>query len=252
MTSKRKNTSQASPRKYTTREIMEITEQRRAKDDAARRPLEVKSQRSTSNSPLERINSKIEPEAVKLHKLPQLEQVKAIPTRVPNLIQARLGPVTLIMWGVAFLLMFYSKYSAIWIGGLSAKLNTLIVGVSVFLLKILQGSCSMDGLVLNANYYKLSLQGDLTALYALELLIVFAVLFAYFQKTTRQKRGIVFAALIPLGILANVLRVLWACGLALNEGVKAADRFFHGILMGFVFIFIILGLIILESFSSSE
>ena len=89
----------------------------------------------------------------------------------------------------------------------------------------------------------------MVAFYSLELLIVFAALFAYFQKTSRMKRGIVFISLIPLAMAANILRVLWACGLAMNDGIVSADKSFYGILAGSVFAFIIVGLIILESIS---
>ena len=150
------------------------------------------------------------------------------------------------------LLVFFFKLPAAWVSASAIKLNTLIAYGSFLFLSVIQGPCVVNGTVLNTSYYNIALQGDLVAFYSIELLIVFALLFAFFQKMTRVKRGLVFISLIPLAVIANIARVVMACGLALNDGSASADRYFHGVLAGSVFVIIIIGLIFLEYLSSPE
>jgi exosortase/archaeosortase family protein len=62
----------------------------------------------------------------------------------------------------------------------------------------------------------------------------------------------VLMSLIPIAIVANIVRVVWACGIALNYGNNTADHYFHGLLAYFVFIFIVLGLMLIEFLSSPD
>ncbi|MFI5205577.1 MAG: archaeosortase/exosortase family protein [Candidatus Paceibacterales bacterium] len=219
---------------------MDITEQRRA----AGREADPKA-KAPENKPapqiIENTNSRVKEENVK-----EIKSENSIPTI------AIIRSLAFILSLIAILFIVSSKFSEPWVNIVAANLNALIVYGSFFVLNIIQGACTVDGLVLITHYYKISLQGDWVALYSLELLVIFAVLFVFFQKITRIKRGVVFMSLIPLAIVANIFRVVMACGLALNYGPAFADRYFHGVLAGSVFVIIILGLIFLEFLSSPE
>lgn len=255
MSTKRKKTTSWEPRHiYTTREIMEITEQRRLEQDAAAKELESKT-KTSENKPAPVLQDLNPPLLLPVTDNPRIiEEIKTFTSQVnvrPSQEIKKKDPLpddvirglfVFILSLPVFLFMVSFKFPESWVNTVAAKLNAVIVDGSFFVLSIIQVSCTVMGAVLKSHHYKVSLQGDLVAFYSIELLIVFAALFALAQKTTWIKRGVIFISLIPLAIIANICRVLLACGLALNYGIISADRYYHGILVGFVFIFIVLGL----------
>lgn len=238
MSYKRKKTdSKLAKRIYTTRQIMEITEQRRLKELAEGKEPEVKEKAPQP-----------EPEPVQEIIKPAVREVIPEPEKTEVKIPARsiIGIFTLVFSLIAFFLIFTSQLSQPWIGPVAGKLNALIIYGSYSGLSLLQRASITPAGVLSTHYYKVSLQGDLTALYSLELLIAFAALFVFFQKAAWNKWGKVFMALVPLAVIANIFRVVMAFGYALNYGPGIADRYFHGILVGVVFVIILLGLMFLN------
>ncbi|MBF0570476.1 MAG: exosortase/archaeosortase family protein [Candidatus Omnitrophica bacterium] len=270
MLSKRKKTvSFESRHVYTTKQIIEITEQRRLKMEAAVREAELKA-KTPENKPApvgEDLNppfsmpasdappiiEKIETSSSELADSDiKEENVDGIISKNPIPANASAGFVVLILSLISFFFIVASKFSESWVNTVTVKINALIVHGSFFVLSAVQGGCTVKGGILSDYFYKLSLQGDLVALYSLGLVIVFAALFVFFHKTTWLKRGAVFIFLISLVITANIFRVVLAFGLALNYGAAYADNYFHGILVVAVFIFIVLGLIFLESLFSLD
>jgi len=244
MSYKRKKTdSKLAKRIYTTRQIMEITEQRRLKEIAAGKEPEIKE-----------MAPQPEPEPVKEAIKPPIKEEIPEPVKIEDKIPAKsiIGIITLIFSLIAFFLIMTSKYSEAWVNPVAGKLNALIIYGSYSALNMLQRASITQGGILRTHYYKVSLQGDLTALYSLELLIAFAALFIFFQKASWNKWGRVFMALVPLAVIANIFRVVMAFGYALNYGAVIADRNFHGILVGVVFVIILLGLMFFEYLTSSE
>jgi exosortase/archaeosortase family protein len=234
MSYKRKKTDSASAKRYTTRQIMEITEQRRLRE------IEPKA-KASSPEPAPVIEE-VKP--------PIREEIKAVENEVQIPARSIAGVIILILSIIAFFLIVSSKNSVLWVDPVVDKLNALIVYGSYCVLNILQGA-SVQGVILKTHYYMLSLQGDLTALYSLELLIAFAALFIFFQKSAWNKWGKVFMALIPLAVIVNILRVVMAFGYALNYGTVVADQYFHGILVAIVFGILFIGLMFFEFLTSS-
>jgi exosortase/archaeosortase family protein len=234
---------------------MEITEQRRLKEEAASKEVEHKTKPQEDKSPPvpEDLNPPFSLPATGIPRI--IEEIKTFSSdksEKPIPANAITGFLTLILLSITLFFIVSSKFSEFWVNTLVVKLNALIVYGSFFVLRIIQGACTAEGTVLNTHYYKISLQGDLVALYSMELLIIFAALFIFFQKTTWIKRGVVFISLFPLAIIANIFRVVVAFGLALNYGTAYADRYFYGVLVVLVFIFIALGLLFLDYISSPE
>jgi exosortase/archaeosortase family protein len=257
MPSKKKRTSFSAPRRvYTTRQVMEITEQRRLKEEVAGKEndpapvvedLKVESLLPVTDTP--QITDEVKKFVSQVNIRPSQEIIEepkdknAVPVNTIN------GFQTFILLLTAFLLMALLKFPEAWANSLAAKFNSMVLYGSFIVFSGANLPCTIERYVLNTPYYKISLQGDLIAVYSLGLLVFFAVLFASIQKATWIKRAMIFASLVPLAALANVIRVLWACGLALNYGVASADRYFHGALVDFVFIFVVLGLIFFEFLS---
>jgi exosortase/archaeosortase family protein len=193
-----------------------------------------------------------EAEALPVSRLPK-EDAQAFKSRGPavyDVWKASLGPFALSL--AAFFLIVPFKFSQTWMAMAGAKFNSLIMYGSFFILSAAQEQCTIIGGVLRISHYKVFLQGDPVALYSLKVLIFLATLYACIQKTEWSEKGKIFISLIPLALIANVLRVLWACGLALNYGNAFADGYFHGFLVVFVFIFVVLGLMFLEFISSPD
>jgi exosortase/archaeosortase family protein len=241
MRPKRKKTASSARRHiYSTREIMDITEQRRQKENPAQKEAELKPAPVTEDlSPPLTVPAKEE----------NTEAIKG-EDRIPA--NSIAGIVILILSLIAFFLIVSSKHSEPWVNPVVAQLNALIIYGSYIVLNILQGASTAQGPILNTYYYKVSLQGDLVALYSLALLIGFAALFIFFKKTARIKWGKILMALVPLAVVANIFRVVMAFGLALNNAPALADRSFHGVLVGVVFLIIVLGLMLFEYLSSSD
>ena len=248
MSYKRKKTDASNAKKfYTTRQIMEITEQRRLKEMAQGREVEPKAK-------VPEPEPAPEPAPVVEEIKPPIREEKIEPVVNEVQIPAKniAGVVVLILSIIVFFLIISSKNSEAWVAPLVAELNALIVLGSFCVLNILQGASITQGVVLKTHYYTISLQHDLVALYSLELLIAFAALFIFFHRAEWNKWGKVFMALVPAAIIANIFRVVMSFAYALNYGAEVADRYFHGILVGIVFVIIIAGLMFFEYLSSSE
>ena len=228
---------------------MEITEQRRHKEEAAGNVAEPVAQ-VPENKPVPVPDvpvQDIQPPRVKAE---TPEEVRVKPEIPLNIIAKAVILITSI---IAFFLLVSSRTLAFWADPVAAKLNALIVYGSWSFINLMQpGSCVAQEAGLSTSYYKISLQGDMLALYSLELLISFAALFIFFQNASWIKWRKVFISLVPLAFLANILRVVMAFGLALNYGAGFAGRYFHGILVGVVFVIILLGLMLFEYLSSID
>jgi len=276
MPSKRKTNTSSPPRRiYTTRQIMELTEERRRKEDALRVEVELKLKAQAQSKMPHAVVDDVKLVPVLLETVsPQVaEEVKAFVTQVNTRppqdeierpVEAipqesrqqssfqKPRPLIFVVLIAVILLTVYLNFPESLIMQISSRINDVVILGSAVILNILQGANTVQGNVLNVYYYRVTLQGDLIAFYSLELLIVFTTLFAFIQKTSWIKRSIVFISLAPLAVGANIFRVLMACGIALNDGGVMADRFFYGYLVVFVFVFVVLGLFFLEFLNSPD
>jgi EpsI family protein len=78
---------------------------------------------------------------------------------------------------------------------------------------------------------------------SLVALLALSALVAYLLSGPRWKRWALFAAGLPLALLANVLRIVCILVIATIWGAKAAEGFFHGFSGIVVFLFATLGLV---------
>lgn len=261
MSSKKKKKSSPAQRVYTTRQIMEITEKRRQKDEAGGpKPAEPLLKTENKSEAAADLNKK-EPAA---NFIPAQELLgdKTRNSRVENITEE--GPVhppapianrSLLFLNLAlaaFLLVISLKFPVSWVNAVSEKLNSMIVYGCSLVFSIAHWPCGFKGVVFSTPYYRISLQGDLAAYGSAELLMFFAVFFALIQKTTWPKKLTVFLTLVPLVLFAGIFRLLWACGLALNYNKAFADQCFHGALVNFALVFVVLGLIFVELMFSPD
>lgn len=239
MSSRRKKKSSAAHRVYTTRQIMDITEKRRPNADSPEKEEQPAS---------DQLDARPVTNALAASQQVSSEQVPVDPP-VPIANRSLLF-INLAL--ASFLLVISLKFPASWVAAVSQQLNAMIVHESSLVLGLAHASHQARGVFFSTPYYHISLRGDLVAYGSAELLMFFAVFFALIQNTTWIKKFTVFLTLIPLVVLGGVFRLLWACGLALNYGQGFADQCFHGALVNFVLVFVVLGLIFVELMFSSE
>jgi exosortase/archaeosortase family protein len=245
---KKKNTTNPSGRKYTTREIMEMTEERRAKLSPLIKNEEPEAEKP-ENKPVPVPEKAIIPSAV-TPRLIETPPVSKAPS--PGIANMIVGGLVFMFSSVFLLLVFPMEVSTVWMNAVVHQLNAWTVNGGYLVLKMLQGPCTLEAGILKTPYYKVSLDGDMLVFYSIEILLIFVSLFAFMQKMTWIKRALIFICMLPLAIGANIFRLVMACGLAMNYGILAADRHFNGILIGVVFIIIIVALMILEYIFSSD
>jgi len=226
---------------------MDLTEERRLKQDAGNNeavpkpaPQEPEDLPVPALDTTEPVIPDVKAEYIKIENIKSVQRVAPIPVNIIT------GALVFILSLVFFLLIVSSKFAEPWAAHLTDKINTLIVNGALYVLNNIQGVSAAKGEALSTVYYKISLHGDWVAFSSLELLVIFAALFVFFQKTDWKKRAVVFLAMVPLAIIANIFRLVVAFGVALNCGPAVADRYFHEILVACVFVFIILGLMLLE------
>jgi len=233
---------------------MEITERRRQKEAAALEPKAAPAHpeiAQVSSAPVtESAKEQVLPPAASAPK--PVESLPKPPAQPIVSADAVIKPLILVVSLIIFFWAVSFKSLEPWVRFLENGLNDLVIYGSFLILKLLQGSCEVHGALLNTRYYQVSLQGDPTAFYSLEMLIAFAVLFVYFQKTSLSKRAAILISLVPLAIAVNILRVVTACGLALNYGAAVVDQYFYNVLAAGVYVLIVLGLLFLESLSSTD
>ncbi len=279
MSEKRKKSSSYPRHKYTTREIMDITEQRRVKHEPAPLkavPLQVKlSQAEPEPLIVEEIPAEVpilenlpenlpEKPAEKLAEKPaqavvqpplQTEPYYPEPQEPPQPKKALSKAASrALLYSLALIVFLFdfAKMPLSWVMAASSKINAMVILGSSFLVGLFHDPYSIQGETISTSFYKFSLQGDLTAFYSLEVLIIFALFFAYFQEMTKTDRRVVFYSMLPLAAFANIFRVALAFGIAMNNNPAKADLYAHGLLTVSVYAIMFIGLIVLECLFSPE
>jgi EpsI family protein len=102
---------------------------------------------------------------------------------------------------------------------------------------------SRDGVDIHLPRYTFSVGVPCSGMKSLVALLALSALVAYLLSGPRWKRWALFAAGLPLALLANVLRIVCILVIATIWGAKAAEGFFHGFSGIVVFLFATLGLV---------
>jgi exosortase/archaeosortase family protein len=72
------------------------------------------------------------------------------------------------------------------------------------------------------------------------------IFYVYVIKGSILKKIILVAAIIPLALLGNLIRVITLCLLTFYKGEEVAQGFFHYFSGGVIFVIMIIGLLVLE------
>ena len=117
---------------------------------------------------------------------------------------------------------------------------------SYFLLKIVGLPVEVRGAILKVGEYELFVSDACSGFRSMVALLALGALYAYFAQTSRAKQWVLFAAVVPLGILGNILRIFLTGCISYFFGVQYAEGFFHEFSGGLLFLFTLLGLMMIK------
>jgi EpsI family protein len=127
-------------------------------------------------------------------------------------------PDTLVEWLSFPMQLFSAKYAAMTAG---------LTGLSV----------SRDGVDIHVKTYTFSVGAPCSGMKSLVALLALSSLLAYLLQGARWRRWVLFAAGLPLSLLANVCRIVVILWIAQAFGSRAAEGFLHGFSGVLVFAF---------------
>ena len=122
-------------------------------------------------------------------------------------------------------------------------------GVSVAavgILKLLHYPIHREGLMIYLGGHEIFMGAPCSGFRSLITMFSLGVVYVYVIKGTLWKKLILVAAIIPLALLGNLIRVITLCLLTFYAGEKVAQGFFHYFSGGVIFVIMIIGLLVLE------
>ncbi len=161
-----------------------------------------------------------------------------------SFILAVLG-ISLYLWGKEitrvilfpiFFLFFMIPLPLVVISNMSLKLKLLAAGSSVWLIKKIGFMAVERGSTIFMSRSSLTVGDPCSGLRSLIALLALGALFAYFIKTTRIRKFLIFLSSIPIALIANIFRISSMCAVAEIYGEEAALGAFHDISGVLVFI----------------
>ena len=235
MTSHKKRTPFIPTRRFTTREIMKITEERRLKKEAE---FEV------NEEPIV-IKPELPIEAMTGSSPQMIAEVKEFISQVdlqfrPEKAQEPITELSLVIPIIYCAGIISLPYP--WVNQAAEFLNGLILKGSFYVLSIPHVVSRIQNSTLILHNYKISLLGDWVSVYSLGISSVISLLLAIVITTTYIKRIFILVSFVPLALAANIFRIVFISGTFFNYGPQVADHYFKDITHFLVMITIVVGL----------
>lgn len=154
------------------------------------------------------------------------------------------GLTRLLLFPIAFT-FFMIPLPLVVISNLSLKLKIFAAEVSVGLVKKLGFMAVTRGSTIVLAHSTLTVGDPCSGLRSLISLLALGAIFAYFIKTTRRRKIIIFLCSIPIALLANIFRISSMCLVAEIYGEEIALGVYHNIsgILLFILAFILLFLV---------
>jgi exosortase len=111
---------------------------------------------------------------------------------------------------------------------LTSPLKMFVATASAALLKLAGYAVSRNGAVILINDYTIVVGDPCSGLRSLIALMAVGALYAQLQASSRLKRSVLFLSVIPISILANIVRLIMLCLITCYLGEAAAEGFLHG------------------------
>jgi exosortase len=123
-------------------------------------------------------------------------------------------------------------------------------GVSVIsadILKLLHYPIHREGLMIYLGVHEIFMGAPCSGFRSLITMFSLGVAYVYVIKGSFWKKSILVAAIIPLALFGNLIRVITLCLLTYHAGDKVAQGFLHYFSGGVIFVIMLIGLLALEA-----
>ncbi len=117
---------------------------------------------------------------------------------------------------------------------------------AVAILNALHYPVSREGLMIYLGGHEIFMGAPCSGFRSLITMFSLGIFYVYVIKGSIWKKIILVAAIIPLALLGNLIRVITLCLLTFYKGEEIAQGFFHYFSGGVIFVIMIVGLLILE------
>jgi exosortase len=141
----------------------------------------------------------------------------------------------LLLFPAAFLI-FLVPPPLFFIDFVTSPLKLLVAKATAPLLAIFGYPISRDGVILYIGDYSIIVGDACSGLRSLVSLMSVGALYAYMQKISKVKKGIIFLSIIPISVAGNILRLIILCLITYHFGDAAGQGFFHNFSGFFLFI----------------
>jgi len=132
------------------------------------------------------------------------------------------------------------------IANISFKLKIFAAYISTIIINKLGVPAIRDGSVIKTMHSYLIVEDPCSGIRSLIALIALGALMAYFSKTSKLKKGLLFLSSIPIALSSNIVRIVSLSLASEMYGPKAATGLFHEIMGVSVFVFAFFGLLLIS------
>ncbi|MDP2905964.1 MAG: exosortase/archaeosortase family protein, partial [Candidatus Omnitrophota bacterium] len=123
----------------------------------------------------------------------------------------------------------------------------MISVLTEIILKFFHYPISREGLLLSIGGHQLYMGEPCSGFRSLVTMLALGLLYVYLIKSSTGKKLILVAAIVPLALLGNLIRVITLCLVTFYFGAAVAQGFFHYFSGAVIFVIMLLGLLGLES-----
>jgi exosortase len=130
---------------------------------------------------------------------------------------------------------------------LTSPLKMLVAAASAWLLKLAGYIVSRNGATILINDYSIVVGDPCSGLRSLISLMAVGAMYAYLQNISSLKKTVLFVSIIPISIIANIVRLIMLSLITLYMGEAAAEGFLHGFSGFLLFVIAMVCLVILDA-----
>jgi len=117
---------------------------------------------------------------------------------------------------------------------------------AVSIMNILHYPIHREGLMIYLGTHEIFMGAPCSGFRSLITMFSLGIFYVYVIKGTLLKKLVLVAAIIPLALFGNLVRVITLCLLTYHKGEEVAQGFFHYFSGGVIFVIMIIGLLVIE------
>ena len=128
----------------------------------------------------------------------------------------------------------------------TSPLKRLVAAASVPVLSMLGYPVSRNGVMIFIGDYSIVIGDACSGLRSLVSLLAVGALYAWPKNISAPKKTVLFLSIIPIAIVANILRLILLSLITFYIGDSAGQHFFHDYSGFFLFVFSLMGLVVVD------